>query len=71
MQIVSSSIGTYVNFDPTRKLDMRLVYDGQLLMSGYAKIIEIKRKEGKIYYNCTLSGQMGKLFQEIAKIRFD
>ena len=72
MQIVSSSTSfTYVNFDPTRKLDMRLIYDGMLLMSGYAKVTQIKHAKGKIYYNCTLNAQMGKIFQELSKIRFD
>jgi len=71
MQIIGSSTYTYINFDPTRKLDMKIIYDGMLLMAGYAKIIEIKKKEGKIYYSCTLSGQLGKVFQDLSKIRFE
>lgn len=72
MQIVNSSLSpTYINFDPTRKLEMRLMYNGSLLMNGYAKITEIKQTKGKIYYVCTLSGQLGRIFQDFAKIRFD
>jgi len=72
MQIVGSQGSPiFVNFDPTKKLDMRLMYNGSLLLSGYAKIIEAKQSKGKIYYTCTLNAQLGKIFQEFANIRFD
>ncbi len=58
-------------FDPTKKLDFKLVYNTFLMMSGYAKMNEIKQTDGKGVYNITLYGQLGKIFQEMKKITFD
>lgn len=60
-----------VNFDPLKKLDFRLEYDNSILMTGYAKMNEIKQINGNGTYNITLFGQLGKIFQELAKITFD
>jgi hypothetical protein len=57
------SMGIY--FDPTKKLDFRLVYNTMTLMSGYAKMNEIKQKDGGGSYEITLFGQLGKVFQEM------
>ena len=58
-------------FDPTKKLDFKLVYNTFLMMSGYAKMNEIKQTDGKGTYELTLFGQLGKVFQEMQKITFD
>lgn len=58
-------------FDPTKKLEFRLIYNSFLMMSGYAKMNDIKQTAGKGVYNITLFGQLGKVFQEINKITFD
>lgn len=58
-------------FDPTLKLNFRLIYNGSLLMSGYAKMDSITRKNGTGTYNLTLNGELGRLFQEMKKINFD
>ena len=58
-------------FDPSKKLDFRLVYNTVVMMSGYAKMNEIKKSKGKGTYEVTLFGQLGKVLQEMSKITFD
>lgn len=58
-------------FDPTKKLDFKLVYNSFVMMIGYAKMNDIKQTAGKGVYNITLFGQLGKVFQEMQKITFD
>ena len=62
---------TGIYFDPLKKLDMRLQYGDNVLMTGYAKMNEIKRSNGKGTYELTLFGQLGKVLQEMSKITFD
>jgi hypothetical protein len=45
-----------IYFDPTKKLDFRLVYDSFILMTGYAKMNEIKYINSKGTYAITLFG---------------
>ena len=58
-------------FDPTKKLDFRLLYNQSILMVGYAKMSSIKQKDGKGTYEINLFGSLGKVFQEMKKITFD
>ena len=60
-----------IYFDPTKKLDFRLVYNTMVLMTGYAKMNTVKRSKGVGTYDITLFGQLGKVFQEMQKITFD
>ena len=62
---------TGIYFDPLKKLDMRLQYGDNVLMTGYAKMNEIKQSKGKGTYEITLFGQLGKVLQEMSKITFD
>lgn len=62
-------IGVY--FDATKKLNFRLDYGDSVLMSGYAKMTEIKQTDGKGVYCITLNGELGRIFQELKKITFD
>ena len=62
-------IGIY--FNPLKKLSFRLEWNSTLLMSGYAKMNEVKQKKGKGTYELTLFGQLGKVFQDMKKITFD
>ena len=62
---------TGIHFDPLKKLDMRLQDGDNVLMTGYAKMNEIKRSNGKGTYELTLFGQLGKILQEMSKITFD
>lgn len=67
----SSDTLTGIYFDPLKKLDMRLQYGDNVLMTGYAKMNEIKQSNGKGTYEITLFGQLGKVLQEMSKITFD
>ena len=60
-----------IYFDPTKKLDFKLVYNNCVVMSGYAKMNEIKETVDGGTYQITLYGELGKLFQELRKITFD
>lgn len=64
-----TKMGIY--FDPTKKLDFRLVYDNFVLMVGYAKMLDVKMTNYTGTYNITLNGQLGKIFQELKRITFD
>ncbi len=61
-----------VHFNPYKKVDFRLQYGDEVLMVGYAKNISVERvNEREGYYNITLNGELGKVFQEMKKITFD
>ena len=62
-------VGTY--FNPLKKLNFRLEWNSAVMMTGYAKLNEIKQVNGKGTYEMTLFGQLGKIFQDIKKITFD
>ena len=66
-----TSLTTGIYFDPTKKLDFKLVYNAQIIMTGYAKMISVKQNNGNGVYEIVLSGQLGKLFQEMNKITLD
>lgn len=66
---IANHIGIY--FDPFRKLDFRLDWNGDLLMQGYAKMLSTKTDGDNGYYELTLNGELGKFFQEMQKITFD
>ena len=67
----SSDSLTGIYFDPLKKLDMRLQDGDNVLMTGYAKMNEIKQSNGKGTYEITLFGQLGKVLQEMSKITFN
>lgn len=69
--VQSNNTFTGIYFDPLRKLDFRLEWDSAILMTGYAKMNEIKQKDSTGTYEITLFGQLGKVFQEMKKITFD
>lgn len=66
---VESFTGVY--FNPLRKLNFRLEWDDSVVMTGYAKMNEVKQTAGKGTYEVTLFGELGKVFGEMKKITFD
>ena len=60
-----------VYFNPLLKMDFRLEWDKAVLMVGYAKMNEVKQKDGTGTYEITLFGELGKVFQEMQKITYD
>lgn len=63
------TVGVY--FNPLLKMNFRLEWDSNIVMSGYAKLNEVKQVNGKGTYEITLFGELGKVFQEMQKITFD
>lgn len=63
------AVGIY--FNPLKKLDFRLVWNGDILMKGYAKMNTVNRNDKGGTYDLTLNGELGKLFQEMKLISFD
>jgi len=62
---------TGIYFNPTLKMDFRLQDGDNVLMTGYAKMNEIKQKDGKGTYEITLFGELGRVLLEMQKITFD
>lgn len=69
--IVSGEGSTGLLFDPYNKLSFRLEFQDSVIMTGYAKNIYTTQENGVGYYNITLNGELGKVFQEMQRITFD
>lgn len=68
-EVTADKVGVY--FNPYLKLDMRLLFNNILIISGYAKMTEVSRTNGVGSYKVNLNGSLGKVFQEMKKITFD
>ena len=67
-RLISSGTTDFgLDFDPYKRIDMRLERNGTLLLSGYLKVLSITQKG----YQCTLNGELGKVIQELKKLTFD
>ena len=62
---------TGLYFDPYKKIDFRLQWGDAILLQGYAKVKTIVQEKNSGYYEITLNGELGKVFQEMKKITFD
>lgn len=69
--VENSDSATGLSFDPFKKLSFRLEYADDVIMTGYAKNIYVTRSNNELYYNITLNGEIGRIFQELKKITFD
>lgn len=56
-----------IYFDPYKKIDFRIEWNDSVVMVGYLKVLSVDSKG----YNCTLNGELGKIFQEMQKLTFD
>ena len=65
----AENVGIY--FNPLKKLSFRLEWGSDVVMTGYAKMNEVKQVDGKGTYEITLFGELGKVFGELQKITFD
>ena len=63
------NIGMYL--DPTKKIPFRLMYNGDLLMEGYAKFNNAMYSAKKKCYNMTLFGTIGDIFQKMKEVVVD
>lgn len=65
----NSTLG--IDFDPSKRLQFRLTYIDSTVMSGYAKMLNIHRTASERYYEISLNGELGRIFQDIKDITFD
>ena len=71
LTIESEIYTTGLYFNPLKKLNFRLEWDSNVIMTGYAKMLSVTQTNGIGRYNITLNGELGKVFQEMKKITFD
>jgi hypothetical protein len=64
LQMVNSQATGY--FNPAKKANFKLFKDGILLESGYAKLDNINKNNGLIFFNLTLYGGLGDLFYNLS-----
>ena len=64
LQMVNHQATGY--FNPAKKADFQLFKDGILLESGYAKLDNVTKTNGVIFFNLTLYGGLGDLFYNLS-----
>lgn len=60
------NLGLYL--DPTKKIPMTLMYNGTLIMKGYAKYVSATYSISNKYYTINIIGDLGTIFQEMMNI---
>lgn len=58
-------------FNPNKKMNFSLRYNGEELFTGYVKMTSIVKENNFGHYTIQLNGELGKVFQEMKKITFD
>lgn len=58
-----TNIGMYLN--PLQRIPMKLLYNGSVLLDGYAKFTSSTINDKKIYYTFNLYGMLGDIFQTL------
>ena len=71
MKSLDSMSEWLANFDPTRRLSFRLVYNNSNIMEGYCRVTSIVRRGDSGYYNIVLYGELGRVFRELRRLTFD
>ena len=62
----SENLGLYL--DPTKRIPMTLMYNGTLIMKGYAKYVSATYSLSNKYYTINIIGDLGSVFQEMMNI---
>lgn len=60
------NLGLYL--DPSKRIPMRLMYNGSLVLEGYAKYASATYSLSSKFYTINLYGQLGSIFQELMKV---
>jgi len=61
-----TNIGMYL--DPMKRIPMKLIYNGTILLDGYAKYTSATRQNGMIYYTFNLYGALGEVFKSLTSV---
>lgn len=59
---------TGIFFDPYKKLNFYLTNGDNIIMTGYLKTNSVEKTSGGGFYQVTLNGEIGKVFQELKNI---
>lgn len=59
----NTNIGMYLN--PLKRIPMKLLYNGSILLDGYAKYTSSTINDTKTYYTFNLYGMLGDIFQTL------
>lgn len=60
------NIGIY--FDPSKKIPFKLLYNYQLILTGYAKFLSASYSENNAYYTITLYSTLGDVFKKLQSV---
>lgn len=60
------NLGMYLN--PTKRIPFKMIYNGTLLMEGYAKFVSANYSTKNKYYTINLFGIIGEVFQELLSV---
>lgn len=62
----TKNIGLYL--DPTKRIPMKLMYNGDIVLDGYAKFVSSTSSPKENYYTLNLFGVLGDIFQKLKKV---
>lgn len=62
----AANLGLY--FDPNKRIPMRLVYNNDVILDGYAKYVSSTTSSKDKYYTLTLFGVLGDIFLKLKKV---
>lgn len=63
---VATNLGLY--FDPNKRIPMKLVYNTDVILDGYAKYVSSTVSTKDKYYTLTLFGVLGDIFLKLKKV---
>lgn len=62
----SNNIGYYL--DPSKKIPMKLLYNQEIILDGYAKFLSASNSTSSKYYTISLFGVLGDIFQKLLSV---
>ena len=61
-----TNLGLYL--DPTKKIPMKLLYNSEVMLDGYAKFVSTNNSTKNKYYTLNLFGIIGDIFQKLRSV---
>lgn len=62
----NANIGIYL--DPTKRIPMKLLYNSNVILDGYAKFVSSNNSTKNSYYTLNLFGALGDIFQKLKSV---
>ena len=62
----NANIGIYL--DPTKRIPMKLLYNSDVILDGYAKFVSSNNSTKNSYYTLNLFGVLGDIFQKLKSV---